>query len=102
MAANFNWLGLTGKSHGDEIQIDYCVLSATVGSASSRNGRDPNLPGLSQAYNYWHPPSFCQYSPNQLKFAAMLPLHDVNLACQELVRCVRELSAVASFIRPNC
>ena len=31
----------------------------------------------------------------------MLPLHDVNLACQELVRCVRELGAVASFIRPN-
>ena len=60
----------------------------------------PTASPLSQAYNNWiH--EFCQYSPNQLKFAAMLPLHDVNLACQELVRCVRELGAVASFIRPN-
>ena len=31
----------------------------------------------------------------------MLPMHDVHLACRELVRCVRELGAVGSFIRPN-
>jgi len=31
----------------------------------------------------------------------MLPMHDVNLACQELVRCVRDLGAVGSFMRPN-
>ena len=31
----------------------------------------------------------------------MLPVHDVHLACRELVRCVRELGAVGSFIRPN-
>src|SRR5215831_19218389 len=70
-------------------------------SLISRNGMDPQLSlALSQAYNNWiH--EFCQYSPNQLKFASMLPLHDVNLACQELLRCVRELGAVASFIRPN-
>jgi hypothetical protein len=36
-----------------------------------------------------------------LKFVAMLPMHDVNLACRELVRCVRELGAVGSFVRPN-
>jgi predicted TIM-barrel fold metal-dependent hydrolase len=82
--------------------IDIAVLFPTGGlSLISRNGMDPQLSlALSQAYNNWiH--EFCQYSPNQLKFAAMLPLHDVNLACQELVRCVRELGAVASFIRPN-
>jgi len=28
-------------------------------------------------------------------------MHDVHLACRELVRCVRELGAVGSFIRPN-
>jgi len=27
--------------------------------------------------------------------------HDVHLACRELIRCVRELGAVGSFIRPN-
>ena len=82
--------------------IDIAVLFPTGGlSLISRNGMDPQLSlALSQAYNNWiH--EFCQYSPNQLKFAAMLPLHDVNLACQELLRCVRELGAVASFIRPN-
>ena len=31
----------------------------------------------------------------------MLPIHDVSLACQELKRCVNELGAVGSFIRPN-
>jgi predicted TIM-barrel fold metal-dependent hydrolase len=35
-----------------------------------------------------------------LKFVAMLPVHDVHLACRELVRCVK-LGAVGSFIRPN-
>jgi predicted TIM-barrel fold metal-dependent hydrolase len=30
----------------------------------------------------------------------MLPVHDVHLACRELVRCVK-LGAVGSFIRPN-
>src|SRR5215470_4829515 len=32
---------------------------------------------------------------------AMLPPHDVGLACRELLRCVRELGAVGSFMRPN-
>src|SRR5574341_1367898 len=31
----------------------------------------------------------------------MLPPHDVHLACRELLRCVRELGAVGSFMRPN-
>src|SRR6266403_1771016 len=49
-------------------------------------------------YNAWiH--EFCQYSPHRLKFVAMLPVHDVRLACRELVRCVK-LGAVGSFIRP--
>ncbi|NIO08756.1 MAG: amidohydrolase family protein, partial [Deltaproteobacteria bacterium] len=67
----------------------------------ARNNMDPRLShALCQAYNNWiH--EFCQHSPDQLKFAAMLPMHDVNLACHELLRCVRELGAVASFIRPN-
>jgi predicted TIM-barrel fold metal-dependent hydrolase len=33
--------------------------------------------------------------------AAMLPVHDVNLACQELHRCVKEYGAVGAFVRPN-
>jgi uncharacterized protein len=82
--------------------VDIAVLYPTTGLALlGRNGMDPQLSlGLCQAYNNWiH--EFCRYSPERLKFVAMLPIHDVNVACQELVRCVRELGAVGSFIRPN-
>lgn len=82
--------------------IDIAVLFPTgCLGLLARNNMDPRLSlALSKAYNNWiH--EFCQHSPDQLKFAALLPLHDVNLACQELLRCVRELGAVASFIRPN-
>ena len=82
--------------------IDIAVLFPTTGlSLTARDGMDPQLSlALCQAYNNWiH--EFCQASPDQLKFAAMLPLHDVNLACAELVRCVNELGAVGSFVRPN-
>ena len=82
--------------------IDIAVLFPTVGLGFlARDDMDPHLSlAISQAYNNWiH--EFCQFSPDQLKFAAMLPMHDVHLACQELVRCVTELGAVGSFIRPN-
>jgi predicted TIM-barrel fold metal-dependent hydrolase len=82
--------------------IDIAVLHPTAGlSLLARNEMDPLLSlALCQAYNNWiH--DFCQRSPDQMKFVAMLPVHDVNLACQELVRCVRDLGAVGSFMRPN-
>jgi predicted TIM-barrel fold metal-dependent hydrolase len=82
--------------------VDIAVLYPTNGLALlGRNNMDPRLSlALCQAYNNWiH--DFCQYSPDRLKFVAMLPVHDVHLACRELVRCVRELGAVGSFIRPN-
>tara|TARA_Y100001960_G_scaffold316860_1_gene384411 strand:- start:628 stop:933 length:306 start_codon:yes stop_codon:yes gene_type:complete len=62
---------------------------------------DPHLAlALCQAYNNWiH--EFTQHSPDQLKWAAMLPMQDINMACSELVRCVNELGAVGSFVRPN-
>jgi predicted TIM-barrel fold metal-dependent hydrolase len=82
--------------------VDIAVLYPTTGlSLIARDNLDPQLSlGLCQAYNNWiH--EFCRYSPERLKFVAMLPVHDVHLACRELVRCVRELGAVGSFIRPN-
>jgi predicted TIM-barrel fold metal-dependent hydrolase len=82
--------------------IDIAVLYPTTGlSLIARNNFDPQLSlALCQAYNNWiH--EFASYSPERLKWVAMLPVHDVNLACRELVRCVRELGAVGSFIRPN-
>jgi len=82
--------------------VDIAVLYPTTGlGLLARHGLDPRLSlAVCQAYNNWiH--EFCQYSPDRLKFVAMLPMHDVHLACRELVRCVRELGAVGSFIRPN-
>ena len=82
--------------------IDIAVLfPSTCLSIIARDNMDPHLSlAICQAYNNWiH--DFCQFSPNQLKFAAMLPLQDVNFACTELVRCVKNLGAVASFMRPN-
>jgi uncharacterized protein len=86
----------------DQEGIDLAVLYPTVGlGLLAKNGIDPRLSlAICQAYNNWiH--EFCSHSPDRLKFVAMLPMHDVHLACRELVRCVRELGAVGSFIRPN-
>ena len=82
--------------------IDIAVLYPTAGLALiARDNLDPPLSlALCQAHNNWiH--EFCSHSPDRLKFVAMLPVHDVHLACRELVRCVQELGAVGSFIRPN-
>ena len=82
--------------------VDIAVNYPTAGLALiARDNIDPRLSlAICQAYNNWiH--EFCQYSPDRLKFVAMLPVHDVHLACRELIRCVRELGAVGSFIRPN-
>jgi predicted TIM-barrel fold metal-dependent hydrolase len=82
--------------------IDIAVLYPTAGlSLLARDNMDPHLSAaLCRAYNNWiH--EFASYSPERLKFVAMLPMHDVNLACRELLRCVRELGAVGSFVRPN-
>jgi predicted TIM-barrel fold metal-dependent hydrolase len=82
--------------------VDIAVNYPTAGLALlGRDNMDPQMSlAICQAYNNWiH--EFCSYSPDQLKWVAMLPVHDVHLACRELVRCVRELGAVGSFIRPN-
>jgi predicted TIM-barrel fold metal-dependent hydrolase len=81
--------------------VDIAVLYPTNGlSLIARDNLDPELSlALCQAYNNWIR-EFCTHSPDQLKWVAMLPVHDVNLACRELIRCAKQ-GAVGSFIRPN-
>jgi len=82
--------------------IDIAVLFPTIGlSFLARDDMDPQFSAaICRAYNDWlH--DFIQHSPDQLKMAAMLPVHDVNLACQELQRCVKDYGAVGAFVRPN-
>jgi predicted TIM-barrel fold metal-dependent hydrolase len=85
------------KMEGVDIAVNYPTMGLAL---MGRNGMDPQMSlAICQAYNNWiH--EFCSYSPDQLKWVAMLPVHDVHLACRELVRCV-QLGAVGSFIRPN-
>ena len=82
--------------------IDIAVLFPTAGlSFLARDNMDPQFSAaICRAYNNWiH--EFCQHSPDQLKMAAMLPIHDVNLACAELYRCVKDYGAVGAFVRPT-
>ena len=82
--------------------IDIAVLFPTAGlSFLARDDMDPQFSNaICRAYNDWlH--DFVRHSPDQLKMAAMLPVHDVNLACRELHRCVKEYGAVGAFVRPN-
>src|SRR5262249_50655706 len=67
--------------------VDIAVNYPTAGLALlGRDDMDPQMSlAICQAYNNWiH--EFCSYSPDQLKWVAMLPVHDVHLACKELVR----------------
>ena len=82
--------------------IDIAVLFPTSGlSFLARDNMDPQFSNaICRAYNDWLY-EFCQHSPDQLKMAAMLPMHDVNLACAELLRCVDKYGAVGAFVRPN-
>jgi uncharacterized protein len=82
---------------GVDIAVNYPTMGLVL---MGRNGMDPQLSlAICQAYNNWIA-EFCSHSPDQLKWTAMLPVHDVHLACRELVRCVK-MGAVGSFIRPN-
>ncbi len=82
--------------------VDIAVLFPSAGlNFIARPDLDPLLSNaIARAYNDWLY-DFCSHSPDRLKPACMLPVHDVNLACQELVRAVRELGAVGAYVRPN-
>ncbi len=108
--ANKNVLFAVERGYDPEAQligmemegIDIAVLFPTAGlSFLGRDHMDPQLSAaICRAYNDWlH--DFCQTAPERLKMAAMLPVHDVNLAAQELLRCVKDFGAVGAFVRPN-
>ena len=55
---------------------------------------------LARAYNNWAY-DYCKESPERLKFAAQISMHDIGMAVEEARRCVRELGAVAVIGCPN-
>jgi predicted TIM-barrel fold metal-dependent hydrolase len=57
------------------------------------------LDACCRAYNDWSA-DYCQAAPERLRWAAMVPLQDVDLAIRESQRAER-LGAVSIFLRPN-
>ena len=108
--ANTNVMFAVERGYDAELQvmgmelegIDIAVLFPTAGlSFLARDNMDPQFSAaICRAYNDWMH-DFIQHSPDQLKMAAMLPMHDVNLACAELYRCVKDYGAVGAFVRPE-
>lgn len=81
--------------------VDIAVLYPTIGLYFiARDDIDPQLAAaICRAYNDWIN-DYCAYSPDQLKWVALLPTPDVNLAAHELERCVKR-GSVGAMLRPN-
>jgi predicted TIM-barrel fold metal-dependent hydrolase len=85
----------------DEQGVDVQVLYPTIGGQLlGREFRDPALlAACCRAYNEWTA-EYCSAAPKRLRWAAMLPLQDVDAAVAE-VRHAAAAGAVSFFIRPN-
>ena len=80
--------------------IDAAFLYPSIG-LSLGGIEDPQLAhALYHAYNCWLA-DYCKPYPDRLFGVAMLPLHSVELAIQEMQFARKELGFRASFIRPN-
>jgi uncharacterized protein len=86
----------------DREGVDIGVLFSTAGlSFCWYEDLDPELAAaLCRAYNDWlH--DYCSIAPARMLGMALLPVHDVELAQQELRRAVCELGMAGIFWRPN-
>src|SRR5207302_6318057 len=85
----------------DEEGVDAQVLYPTVGGQLlGREFRDPALlAACCRAYNDWSA-EYCAAAPERLRWAAMLPFQDVELARAEARR-TAALGAVSLYLRRN-
>ncbi len=85
----------------DEQGVDVQVLYPTVGGQLlGREFRDPELlAACCRAYNDWTA-TYCRAAPDRLRWAAMLPTQDVDLAIGEARR-TAAAGAVGFYVRPN-
>jgi uncharacterized protein len=85
----------------DSEGVDAQVLYPTVGGQLlGRNFRDTELlAACCRAYNDWSA-EYCQPAPDRLRWAAMLPLQDVEKAIDEAQR-TATVGAVGFYVRPN-
>ena len=85
----------------DEQGVDVQILYPTVGGQLlGREFRDPELlAACCSAYNDWSA-EYCDVAPNRLRWAAMLPMQEPELAAAEARRAA-ERGAVSFYVRPN-
>jgi len=85
----------------DDQGVDVHILYPTVGGQLlGREFRDPELlAACCRAYNDWSA-EYCRAAPQRLRWAAMLPLQDVQLAIAEARRAAAN-GAAAFYVRPN-
>jgi len=81
--------------------VDVQVIYPTVGGQLlGREFRDPELlAACCRAYNTWSA-EYCQRAPERLRWAAMLPMQDIDLAIAE-ARHAAAAGAAAFYVRPN-
>ncbi len=97
-----SWDSVSQLDAMDEEGLDVAVLYPSRGLMPlAMDGLDPALGGaIATAYNNWLS-DFCQADPKRMYGAAMLSVHDVESAVQEVRRCVKELGFKGVFLRPN-
>jgi predicted TIM-barrel fold metal-dependent hydrolase len=85
----------------DEQGVDVQILYPTVGGQLlGREFHDTELlAACCRAYNDWSA-EYCQAAPERLRWAAMLPLQDVQLAIAEAQRAAAK-GAAGFYVRPN-
>jgi predicted TIM-barrel fold metal-dependent hydrolase len=85
----------------DREGVDVQILYPTVGGQLlGREFKDPALlAACCRAYNDWSA-EYCATAPERLRWAAMLPFQDVELARTEARR-TAALGAVSFYVRPN-
>jgi predicted TIM-barrel fold metal-dependent hydrolase len=85
----------------DEEGVDVQILYPTTGGQLlGREFRDPELlAACCRAYNEWSA-EYCAAEPRRLRWAAMLPLQEVELAVKEARRAAAA-GAVSFYVRPN-
>lgn len=88
-----SWLRVMDK-HG----VETAILFPTAGLGLSRIVEPELAIAVCHAYNSFLAEEVCRVSPDRLKGVAMLPVHDVPMAVQELRRAVTELGMVTAMI----
>ena len=80
--------------------IDAAVLFRTRPLHTDESLEPEYAMELCRAWNSWCA-GYCEEDPQRLKFAALITLHDVELAVEEARRVVKELGAVAVCMNPE-